>query len=103
MVFIHKHKKELTEKFVSFLNKLNSTRKSVKISFCDNTGEKKTLEDDCDKHFEEIYFLFTSLSTPEKNSMAEQRFSTFYSHMRGMRTHTGLHYNLDTVLCPECT
>ena len=28
--------------------------KNVKIIFCDNTGENKTLEENCAKHFEKI-------------------------------------------------
>ena len=53
--------------------------KNVKIIFCDNTGENKTLKENCAKHFEKNNFEFTSPGTPQKNSVVKQGFATLYS------------------------
>ena len=40
-------------------------KKNIKIIFYDNTGENKTLEENCSKFFEEIKFQFKSPGTPQ--------------------------------------
>ena len=37
------------EKVTSIVNKINTTKKNVKIICCDNAGEKKTIEESCAK------------------------------------------------------
>ena len=41
-------------------------KKNVKIIFCDNTGEIKTIEGNWTKNLEEINFEFTSPGIPQK-------------------------------------
>ena len=51
-----KAKEYLTEKVTPFLNKMKTMKKNVKIICCGDAGEKKTLEENCAKTFEEIDF-----------------------------------------------
>ena len=44
-----KAKEYLTETFTPFLKKMNTMRKIVKIICCDNSGENKTLKENCEK------------------------------------------------------
>ena len=80
---------------------MNTIQKNVKIIFCVNAGEEKTLEEHFMKNFEEIKFEFTSPGTPQKNVVVEQIFATLYSQMRAIMVHAGLHENLKTGLCTK--
>ena len=71
MVFLHKENKELTENFTLLLKKMKSTKKNIKIFYCDNAGTNKTLEENCTQYFEENYFDFTLSGTPQKNVIVE--------------------------------
>ena len=66
MIFFHKYKIIIDLKVASFLKKLNHMKKNVKMIFCDNAG-KKTIEEDCAKHFKEIYLEVTRQSTEKWN------------------------------------
>ena len=54
------------------------------------------------KKFKKLKLEFTSPVTPQKNGVIVRGFATFYSKVRAMMTHTGLHKNLNTGLWPEC-
>ena len=75
--------------------------KSFKIICWDNAGEKKTLKDNCAKHFEEIDFEFTPPENPQQNVILEQAFATLYSRMRAMMAHAVLHEKLNTGVWSE--
>ena len=103
MAFIHKVKRIFDWKIRPFLKYNEDYEENVKIIRCDNVGEKKILEENCAKYFEENNFSFTSSSTPQQNGMIERVFATLYSHMWRMMEHTIIHEKLNTGLCSECT
>ena len=55
----------LTERVTPFLNKTKTVKKNVKIIFCDNAGENKTIEENYAEYFEEIKFEFSPPCTPQ--------------------------------------
>ena len=63
MVFLHKNKRIINWKFHPFSEEIEEYEEKVKIFFCDNSGEKKTLEEGCVESFKEIGFEFTSPGT----------------------------------------
>ena len=65
--------------------------KNVKIIWCDNSGEKKNLKENCAKNFEEIKFEFTLPGPPHQNGVVERGFATLFSRMRVMMAHARLH------------
>ena len=73
-------------------------KKNVKVIFCDNAGENKTLEENCMRNFEEIKFEFHSPGTPHQNGVVEQGFAILYSRMQAMMKHAGIYENLKTSL-----
>ena len=52
--FFTKSKEDLTKFFSTFLNKMNTMRKNVKINICDNVVENKTLEENCMKYLNKL-------------------------------------------------
>ena len=102
MPLIHKVKRIFYWIICPFLKYNEDYEENVKVICCDNTGEKKILEENCAWHFEEINFYFRSPGTPQKNGMVEWVFATLYSQMRGMMEHARLHENLNTSPWPEC-
>ena len=48
---------------------MKTMKKNVKIIFCDNAGENKTLEENCMKNFKEIKFKLTSPGTQHQNGV----------------------------------
>ena len=95
--FFTNSKGDSTENVASFLKKMKTMKKTVKIIRCDNAGENKTLEDNCANFFEEIKFEYTSPVTPQQNGMVKP-----YSRMCALMMHTELHKNLKTGIWPEC-
>ena len=77
-------------------------KKIFKKVRCDNSGEDKTIKENCAKNFEEIKFEFTSPGTPQKNGVVERGFATLYSLMHAIMEHAGMHENLKTGLWSEC-
>ena len=57
----------MTEKFTPILNKMKTMKKNVKMISCDNTDEKKNIEENCAENPNEINFEFTSPEPPHKN------------------------------------
>ena len=64
---------------------------NAKIIRCANAGENKTLKESLMKNFKGIKFEFMSPGTPQQNDVVERGFSTLYSWMREMMSHTVLH------------
>ena len=81
---------------------MKTMKKNLKIIFCENAGENKTLEENCMNNSEAIKFEFTSADTSQQNGTVEQKFATLYSWMCAMMVHTGLHENLKNGLWIKC-
>ena len=77
---------------------MKTMKKNVKIISFENSGENKTLKENCINNLEEIKFEFTSPGTPQKNGVVERGFATLYSIMHTMMTHARLHENLKNYL-----
>ena len=60
---------------------MNTTKKNVKITHCDDAGKKRTLEENWAENSEEIHFEFMSPGTPEQNGVIERGYYTIYYQM----------------------
>ena len=76
--------------------------KYAKTILCDYAGEKKTLEENCQKHSKENNVEFSSKGTQQKNDVIEQGFDKIYLRMLAMMAYMGLQENTNTVPWPEC-
>ena len=90
MIFLHEDKIIFDWKGHPFLKEDEENEENVKITFCDNAGENKNLEENCAKTFDEIKFEFTSPGTPHQNGVVGTGFDTLYSQMRVILVHAGL-------------
>ena len=52
MVSLHEGKEDLSEKITPLLKKIKTMKKNVRIICCDNAGENKTPEENCEKNTE---------------------------------------------------
>ncbi len=58
--------------------------KAVKYIRCDNAGENKVLEKECQTQGLGIQFEYTAPGTPQHNGRVERKFATLYSRIRSM-------------------
>ena len=71
----------MTDKVTPIPEKMNTTKKNVKITHCDDAGKKRTPEENWAENSEEIHFEFMSRGTPEQNGVIEQRSYSINYHI----------------------
>ena len=83
--FFLKEKSQTSEVMIPFLKLLERHfGKGVKYIRCDNSGENKALQKECEKAGLGISFEYTAPGTPQQNGRVERKFATFWGRMRAM-------------------
>jgi len=83
--FFLKEKSQTSEIMIPFLKLLERRfGRGVKFIRCDNSGENRVLQKECDKNGLGIEFEFTAPNTPQQNGRVERKFATFWGRMRAM-------------------
>jgi len=106
--FFLKKKDELSAKFIPFLQGLRaSDGRTVKYIFvryirCDNAGENRVLEQECNKHSFGILFEYSSAGTPQQNGVVERAFATLWGRVRAMMNHARFPRTKRDALWCEC-
>ena len=76
-------------------------RIEIKKIRLDNSGEKISLQKECDKQNLGIIFEFTAPGTPQQNSVAERRIPMLMSRARAMLIQAGLEPKYKEEFCCE--
>ena len=83
--FFLKKKSDKVEMVSSWLKAIKDKYKiHVKFIRCDNAGENKKLEENCDAEWLGIIFEYTARGTPQQNPYVERAFPTLMGRARAM-------------------
>ena len=83
-------KSDQVEVLTGLSKKLKNKGKTVKMIRCNNAGESKALEKECEKQGLGVEFEYTAPGTPQHNGKLERAFQTLYGRVRAMLNDTGL-------------
>ena len=89
--FFLKRKSDQTQIMLIWIGGMSKKHNiEIKRIGLDNSGEKKSLQKDCDKANLGIIFEFTAPGTPQQNSVAERRIPTLRGRARAMLIQAGI-------------
>ena len=74
-----KQKSDQVDVLVPFLKDMRAREKIVKQVWCDNAGENRTLDNECQGEELGIEFEFTPPNSPQFNRRIERRIQTLYN------------------------
>jgi hypothetical protein len=80
-----KKKSDQVDFLIELLKDLKAKNaKTVKLIRCDNAGENKTFQKECEKAGLGVQFEYTAPGTPQLNGRVERKFATLYGRVRAM-------------------
>ena len=96
------NKSDLAREGSMLIMKLNDQHGiKIKVIRCDNAGEKKKIEEACDKLGLGTKFEYTVVGTLQLNSRIERKFATLYGRVRSMMIDAGIKEELRKKLWAE--
>ena len=87
-------KSDLKVKVMTLLTNLKIAGVDIKFIRCDDSGENKTLFEECRSKCYGIKFEFSGPRTPQRNGKVERKFQTFFGRIRAMLNSAGLKVHL---------
>ena len=99
--FFVRNKDDQNGPFTTLFGKLKREGRPVKFIRCDNAGENRVLEQQCETMGFEITFEYTAPNTPQLNGKVERKFATLYARVRAALNGARLPSNLRSLLWCE--